>query len=678
VRPRHLTGYLLTISLFGLAVLIGVLVHPGAVSVTTRPLVVLPLALVIIVGELRPISIVRGSAEAEEVSISSTMGMAMLFVAPLGVVLATQAIALAIYEARTTKQRSQAGLRLTFNIGQYTLAFAAARAVYAGLTGIPFLTTNVHLAPGDVPAAWVAAMAFFLVNSGLTSTAIALSRGSRLPNQLRHDMRWQLASSSMLLGLAPVVAQAELWSPVLLPFLLFPIGVIHSSTTLAAKREHEALHDGLTGLPNRTLLMAHVEQLLETRAEDTSVALLLLDLDHFKEVNDTLGHAVGDRLLREVGNRIRSVIEPSDLVARLGGDEFAVVAVLRDDRTPDDVARLLSTALDKPFVAETVMLDIGWSVGIATAPRHADTVDVLLQRADVAMYGAKETRGSFAVYDPDRDQNSLQRLTLALDLRRAIELGDLQVHFQPQVEARTLRPVGVEALVRWHHGSLGWIDPETIVALASSTGLIQPLTEQVLDSALAAASEWRRAGHHLAIAVNLMPRQLTDKGLPGLVSSLLARHGVPADALVLEVTESTVMSDGVSTQSVLRALRAIGVRLSIDDFGTGYSSLAQLQALAPDEVKMDRSFVMAMHPSSREQVIVRSTIDLSHSLGMRVVAEGVETQATMTELQRLGCDVLQGFAIARPQDRAAITCWLSSRPVEQGRSRRVVPLRESV
>jgi diguanylate cyclase (GGDEF)-like protein len=678
VRPRHLTGYLLGVSVVGLAILLAVLVHPGSFSVTDRPLIVIPLALVIIVGELRPISVVRGSAEAEEVSISSTMGMAMLFLAPLGVVLATQAIALAIYEARTTKQRSQAGLRLTFNIGQYTLAFAAARGVYAGLTGMPFLTTSVHLSPADVPAAWVAALAFFLVNSGLTSTAIALSRGSRLPNQLRHDMRWQVASSSMLLGLAPVVAQAELWSPVLLPFLLFPIWVIHSSTTLAAKREHEALHDGLTGLPNRTLLMAHVDQLLQTRAEGTSVALLLLDLDHFKEVNDTLGHAVGDRLIREVGNRIRSVIEPSDLVARLGGDEFAVVAVLHEDRTPADVARRLSTALNEPFVAETVMLDIGWSVGIATAPRHAETVDVLLQRADVAMYGAKETRGSFAVYDPDRDQNSLQRLTLALDLRRAIELGELAVHFQPQVDARTLQPVGVEALVRWHHSSLGWIDPETIVALASSTGLIQSLTEQVLDSALAAASEWQRRGHHLAIAVNLMPRQLTDKGLPGLVATLLGRHAVPSEALVLEVTEATVMSDGVSTQSVLRALRAIGVRLSIDDFGTGYSSLAQLQALAPDEVKIDRSFVMAMHPTSREQVIVRSTIDLAHSLGMRVVAEGVETQATLTELQRLGCDVLQGFAIARPQDSEAITSWLADRPAEHGRSRIVVPLRESV
>jgi diguanylate cyclase (GGDEF)-like protein len=684
VRPRHLTGYLLAVSVVGLAALIAVLTHPDAVSVTARPLVVIPLALVIIVGELRPISVVRGSAEAEEVSISSTMGMAMLFLAPLGVVLATQAIALAIYEARTTKQRSQAGLRLTFNIGQYTLAFAAARGVYAGLTGMPFLTTSVHLSPADVPAAWVAALAFFLVNSGLTSTAIALSRGSRLPNQLRHDMRWQIASSSMLLGLAPVVAQAELWSPVLLPFLLFPIFVIHSSTTLAAKREHEALHDGLTGLPNRTLLMAHVDQLLQTRAEDTSVALLLLDLDHFKEVNDTLGHAVGDRLIREVGNRIRSVIEPSDMVARLGGDEFAVVAVLHADRTPADVARRLSTALNEPFIAETVMLDIGWSVGIATAPRHADTVDVLLQRADVAMYGAKETRGSFAIYDPERDQNSLQRLTLALDLRRAIELGELEVHFQPQVDARTLRPVGVEALVRWHHPSLGWIDPETIVALAASTGLIQALTEQVLDNSLAAASDWRRSGHHLAIAVNLMPRQLTDKGLPGLVATLLGRYDVPSDALVLEVTEATVMSDGVSTQSVLRALRAIGVRLSIDDFGTGYSSLAQLQALAPDEVKMDRSFVMAMHPTSREQVIVRSTIDLSHSLGMRVVAEGVETQATMSELQGLGCDVLQGFAIARPQDRDAISGWLANRPDdactghEHGRALTVVPLRESV
>jgi diguanylate cyclase (GGDEF)-like protein len=677
MRSRHLTGYLMAVSLLGLGMFGYVLTRTDAVSLTTRPLIVLPLALIIIVGELRPISIARGGAEAEEVSISSTMGMAMLFLAPLGVVLATQALALAVYEARTTKQRSQAALRLTFNIGQYTLAFASARAVYAALTGIPFIDLTVHLSPADVPAAWVAALAFFIVNSGLTSTAISLSRGSRLPNQLRHDVRWQLASSSMLLGLAPVVAQAEMWSPVLLPFLLFPIVVIHSSTTLAAKREFEALHDGLTGLPNRTLLMAHMDQLLQTRSEGSTVALLLLDLDHFKEVNDTLGHTVGDRLLCEVADRIGSLVEPPDLVARLGGDEFAVVTVLRDGGSPEDVAHRLVTSLEAPFVAESVMLDIGWSVGIAVAPLHGDSVDLLLQRADVALYSAKETRGSCSVYDPDLDRTSLRRLTLALDLRRAIELAELQVYFQPQVDARTLEPVGVEALVRWNHASLGWIDPETIIALASSTGLLQPLTEQVLDAALAAGSEWRRAGHPVTIAVNLMPRQFADKGLPGLVATLLGRHNVSSEALVLEVTESTVMSDAASTQSVLRALRAIGVGLSIDDFGTGYSSLAQLQALAPDEIKIDRSFIMAMQPTSSERVIVRSTIDLGHSLGMRVVAEGVETQGTMALLLEQGCDVLQGYAISRPQDRQATTRWLATHHVER-RSRNVVALRESV
>jgi EAL domain-containing protein (putative c-di-GMP-specific phosphodiesterase class I) len=316
-------------------------------------------------------------------------------------------------------------------------------------------------------------------------------------------------------------------------------------------------------------------------------------------------------------------------------------------------------------------------VGIAVAPLHGDSVDLLLQRADVALYSAKETRGSCSVYDPDLDRTSLRRLTLALDLRRAIELAELQVYFQPQVDARTLEPVGVEALVRWNHASLGWIDPETIIALASSTGLLQPLTEQVLDAALAAGSEWRRAGHPVTIAVNLMPRQFADKGLPGLVATLLGRHNVSSEALVLEVTESTVMSDAASTQSVLRALRAIGVGLSIDDFGTGYSSLAQLQALAPDEIKIDRSFIMAMQPTSSERVIVRSTIDLGHSLGMRVVAEGVETQGTMALLLEQGCDVLQGYAISRPQDRQATTRWLATHHVER-RSRNVVALRESV
>jgi diguanylate cyclase (GGDEF)-like protein len=457
-----------------------------------------------------------------------------------------------------------------------------------------------------------------------------------------------------------VVAQAVLWSPILLPFLLFPIVIVHKSADLAARREHEALHDGLTGLPNRSLLLSHLERVIRSNGDGSITALLLLDLDHFKEVNDTLGHVVGDRLICDVAQRLRAVVREQDLVARLGGDEFAVVCPgLPNAHAGEEMAVRLSHALREPFSADGVSLDISWSVGIALAPVHADSVDVLLQRADVAMYAAKETRGAYATYDPEQDQHSLQRLTLASDLKRTLESAAIGVAYQPQVHARTRKPIGVEALVRWRHPVLGPIDPETIVALAGSTGLLRLLTTCVLDQALAAVRRWRAQGHLLNLSVNLTPRQLDDMQLPSVIAALLRRHDVPADCLILEVTESTVMADATRSASVIRELRGLGIGLSIDDFGTGYSSLAHLQRLAPDEIKIDRSFVAQMRHIGSERTIVLSTLELGHNLGLRVVAEGVEVEAVASLLAQHGCDVLQGFAISRPDDEGTITRWLA-------------------
>jgi diguanylate cyclase (GGDEF)-like protein len=657
-----LTTYLIAISVIGASVLACVMAQPGALDVWHRPWIVLPLALVIVIGELRPISIARAQCDADEVSVASTVGMALMLLAPLGVVMLAQILALVAYELRPTKQRTQAPLRLAFNIGQYTLAFAAARLVYCSLTGTKLITDVVHFSQNDVPAALVAAVAFYLVNSGLTSIAFGLSTGIRIPHQMRSDLRLQVMSSTMLLGLAPVVAQAELWSPWFLPFLLFPMIIVHQSAALATRREYEALHDGLTELPNRTLLLGHLERALQHRADGTTVTLMLLDLDHFKEINDTLGHAVGDRLIRDVAHRLRDVVDPAALVARLGGDEFAVVSTAAGPPGPaEEMAAHLSRALEEPFTAEGVTLDIGWSVGVACVPLHADSVDLLLQRADVALYAAKETRGAVASYDSTRDQHSVQRLTLAGDLRRMLETGGLEVYYQPQVHARTHAPTGVEALVRWRHPVLGWIDPEAIIALAASTGLIRSLTEQVMDASLGALSRWRASGHALTLSINLMPRQLADTTLPGLIATLLGRYSIASEDMVLEVTESTIMVESGATNSVLKALRSVGVGLSIDDFGTGYSSLAHLQSLAPDEIKIDRSFVSAMEEGHSERTIVSSTIELGHNLGMRIVAEGVESESIAKALANQGCDILQGYSIARPQDEAGMTRWLAAR-----------------
>jgi diguanylate cyclase (GGDEF)-like protein len=665
MRNRRLLSYLLVVGSLGCAVMVVTCLHPASIDVDTRLAVLLPLILVLVIGELRPIAIARGDSEPDEVSISSTIGLALLLIAPLGIVMLAQALALMADAA--LRRRDGVALRLFFNIGQYTLAFAGARAVFAAIANTAFMTNDGPFKPGQFPAALAAGLAFYVVNSGLTSIAFGLARGNRLQVQLRTDLRWQLASSTMLIGLAPVVAAAMLWSPLLLPFLLFPVVIVHRSADLAARREFEALHDGLTGLPNRSLLLTHLERTMDSAPEQTHTGLLLLDLDHFKEVNDTLGHAVGDQLIRDVAQRLRGVVREQDLVARLGGDEFAVVCPgLPSARHGEELAARLSDALREPFSADGVALDISWSVGIALAPMHADTVDVLLQRADVAMYAAKETRGAQSMYDPDLDRHSLQRLTLAGDLRRTLEAGLIGVAYQPQVHARTRTPLGIEALVRWQHPLLGPINPETIVALAASTGLLAELTSQVLDSSLSALQRWRADGHSLSLSVNLTPRQLNDMTLPTMVGDLLDRHGVPAESLILEVTESSVMADANRTTTVIEALREIGVGLSIDDFGTGYSSLAHLQRLAPNEIKIDRSFVSAMRHPSSERTIVLSTLELGHNLGLRVVAEGVEVEAIAAVLAQHGCDILQGYAISRPDHEDAISRWLHDQAIHRG------------
>jgi diguanylate cyclase (GGDEF)-like protein len=668
MKNRRLPSYLLVVGMLGVAVIVGTITRPGAVDARQHPWLLLSLVAVLIVGELRPISIARGETEPDEVSISSTVGMALLLIAPLGLVMIAQALALTADAVRpVNRTRRTAVLRTVFNIGQYAMAFGSARLVFAAVTHTPIVVNHADFRPSQFPAALLAGVAFYVVNSGLTSIAFGLARGTRLQVQLRTDLRWQIASSTMLLGLAPVVAQAVLWSPISLPFLLFPVVIVHSAADLAARREHEALHDGLTGLPNRSLLLGHLERVLDSASDDMITALLLLDLDHFKEVNDTLGHVVGDQLICDVAQRLRDVLREQDLVARLGGDEFAVVCPgLNSHELSQDIAARLDEALREPFTADGVSLDISWSVGVALAPTHADTVDLLLQRADVAMYAAKETRGARAIYDPEQDQHSLQRLTLASDLRRTLDTGDIGVAYQPQVHARTREPVGVEALVRWQHPVLGSISADTVVALASSTGLIRPLTTCVLDRSLAALRRWRDAGDVLSLSVNLTPRQLDDMDLPSVIFELLRKHGVPPECLILEVTESTVMADATRSASVIRELRTLGIGLSIDDFGTGYSSLAHLQRLAPDEIKIDRSFVMRMQQPGSERTIVLSTIELGHNLGLRVVAEGVEIEATAALLAHHGCDVLQGYAISHPDDEDGITRWLAAHSTGSG------------
>ena len=452
------------------------------------------------------------------------------------------------------------------------------------------------------------------------------------------------------------------FSPLLIPVLLAPLVWLHRAGRRAAHSEHQALHDVLTGLPNRALFRDRVDRALSAaHREGGRPVVMLLDLDRFKEINDSLGHHHGDELLRQIGPRIAGVLRSSDTVARLGGDEFAVLLPIAPDAEAGaEVGDKILRALSEPFYVEGVELAIEASLGIAAFPEHGECVDTLIQRADVAMYAAKGSRSGHELYVSERDDRP-DPLALVGDLRRAMDDGELSVVYQPKVDLLTGAVEGVEALVRWEHPSRGLVLPASFVGHAEHTGLIRPLTMHVLEAALVQVGDWRRAGLELKVAVNLSVRNLLDRGLPDDVAELLRKWDVPATALELELTESTIMADPARARSILEALHDLGVGLSIDDFGTGWSSLGNLRQLPVDEIKIDRSFVTGMTRAGNDATIVQSTIDLGRNLGLRVVAEGVEDEDVRSQLAALGCDLGQGYLFSRPMAGDDVAAWAAGR-----------------
>ncbi len=659
--PRNVLGgpherlfrlYVGSVALGGLALVAGVLSRADLVSVL--PHLGPPFFAVsglLLVSEFRPL-LASGSRDVNGVVLSTAFVFAILLRFDLALALALQTLAVVISDS--TKRK--AVWRTAFNAGQYALSWAAAWGVMSLLGHHANAAHPLSLTEQDLLPALAGACTFFVVNEVFVACAISLKSGDGLLTTLLPDLASELLTTGALLALAPVVVLSIQAGPGFVPLLVPSLAAVYAVSSVALRSEELARTDVLTGLANRKMLGERTAEAVQ----EGPVALVLLDLDRFKEVNDTLGHHVGDQLLAVVARRLESSLRPGDTVARLGGDEFGLLLPGAGHELAAKAAERARATLAEPFVLGGLLVDVAASAGIAVSPEHGTDVDELLQRADVAMYLSKES-GDVEIYDPARDGNSPGRLALLGELRRALENDELELHYQPKADVPTGRVVGVEALVRWRHPERGLVPPDEFVPLAERTGVVTLLTAWVLDAALLQLSQWRARGWDLSVAVNITVKDLCGDQLVDHVTAGLTAYGVPAHALQLEVTEGSLFTDSPKARLTLRRLQALGVGLSLDDFGTGWSSLVQLRSLPVGEIKVDRSFVSRMDRDPRDLAVVSSVIDLARGLGMRVVAEGVEDAATWHRLVDMGCDLAQGWWLSRALPAAELTGWLAQR-----------------
>ncbi|HSP75255.1 MAG TPA: EAL domain-containing protein, partial [Cryobacterium sp.] len=555
----------------------------------------------------------------------------------------------AVVVALTTSQGPVAGRRwilLIFGL----LLFTSTGLVFAILE-----TSYVLGTPLD--AGWAVGLALIAVWADTSS---------------RPDLVHDHSTSSVAALALPAVSTAASLGVLLLasqtPVPQIAVGLAAATLALAAvplvsrqvALRRQSKTDELTGLPNRRALYAEVSQRL---ADDTSRnrALLLLDLDRFKEVNDSLGHDAGDRLLVQVGRRLQGGLRPGDLLARLGGDEFAILLEHADQAEAEEVADKLRATLAPPFTLEGISLQTSASIGIALYPDQGDDLTALLRKADMAMYKAKSTHSGHHVYRSADNHHGDTRLRTLQELRLALTEGQLVLHYQPKIALESGSVAGVEALVRWNHPGRGLLYPDQFLTLVEEAGLMHALTQEVLRKALDQSALWSAQGRTLTVAVNLSASSLIDTDLPERVGTLLSGRGLPATSLMLEITEDFLMADRDRARDILTRLRASGIKISVDDFGTGYSSLAYLRDLPIDELKLDQSFVFPMANDARAAALVASTIDLAHGLGLKMVAEGVENSVAYDELVRYGCDFAQGYFMSRPITATALDEWLNAR-----------------
>ncbi len=549
-------------------------------------------------------------------------------------------------------------------------------AAYPLLAGLTFAGA-IHLIHADPRAVayYLLVFAIFLVGVCANFLAIAgficyLERGS-IVQKTREEFMPLLSAElfSALLAMAAVYLSHELGlvglGVVGLMFIVFQylVGQLLLSKHRSEELRRMAATDELTGLANRERFReALAERIATAASHGAGFMVILLDLDRFKEINDTLGHHCGDALLRDLGPRLVRAVGSEGLVARLGGDEFGILPAGpgHQDQAIDAVAGRLTSGVSAPFVLEGVSFELGASIGVARFPEDGEDSHALLRCADIAMYAAKAAQCDYKIYAAEDNHHSVQRLSVLSDIRHALVADEIVVHYQPIIDVDGLTVRGAEGLVRWQHPEHGLIPPGAFVQTIEQTGLIGPLTRHVLERSIAECADWRRDGREMSVAVNLSVRNLLDRDLPNQIERLLAAYGLPAASLQLEITESMIMSDPDRALATVSQLSALGVRLSVDDFGTGYSSLANLRKMPIDELKIDRSFVSPMLRDESDLIIVRSTINLGHDLGLRIIAEGVEDAATLQRLAGLGCDLAQGYHISRPMPGQAFRQWLDA------------------